>query len=79
MDIHNYIYGSANYFIDANLLGIIIGYFSFRLKFLNMSGAVAIYLLATIIYTIGGWMWTLPIFSFLFYPAFYLKLVNAKN
>lgn len=77
--IHNYLYGSANYFIDANLLGIIIAYFSFRLKFLNMSGAVAIYLLATIIYTIGGWMWTLPIFSFFILSSILSKIGKRQK
>ena len=41
-----------------------IAVLSWKLRFLAVSGAVAAFLLASIIFGIGGWKWTLPIFTF---------------
>ncbi len=37
---------------------------SYRLRFLSASGAVATFLLATIVFGFGGWKWTIPILAF---------------
>lgn len=45
-------------------LGLLVGIGAYRLRMLSASGAAATFLLATIVYGIGGWMWTLPLFVF---------------
>ena len=77
--LYNLTYGSLWYFIDGNLLGIIIAYFSYRLKLLTASGSVAVYLLASIIYSIGGWMWTMPIFVFFILSSLISKIGKSKR
>lgn len=37
---------------------------SFRARFLNASGSVAVFLLAFVIFGAGGWMWSVPILTF---------------
>ncbi len=51
-------------FILGTLLGAGIALVAWRLRMLALSGAVVTFLLATVIFGIGGWKWTLPIFAF---------------
>jgi uncharacterized protein (TIGR00297 family) len=51
-------------FLVGALLGAGIALLAWRLRMLALSGAVATFLLATVIFGIGGWKWTLPIFTF---------------
>ena len=51
-------------FAAAVLLGSIGAWMAFRVHFLSASGAVAMFLLALIIYGFGGLMWTIPILVF---------------
>ncbi len=48
----------------GTVLGGIVAYFSYRWKFLSASGAVATFLLASVIFGFGGWEWTIPILTF---------------
>jgi uncharacterized protein (TIGR00297 family) len=57
-------------FTAGVLLSILIAYASYRLKFLNASGSVAVVLLASTIYGIGGWQWTIPILIFFIFSSF---------
>ncbi|HLP17575.1 MAG TPA: DUF92 domain-containing protein, partial [Bacteroidota bacterium] len=41
-----------------------IAVISYRMKFLSASGAMATFILASVIYGIGGWLWTLPMVVF---------------
>ncbi len=63
----------------AVILGITIGAFSFYFNFLSLSGSVATFLLATVIYGIGGWMWTIPIFTFFMASSLLSKYGKAKK
>ncbi|MEX0601799.1 MAG: DUF92 domain-containing protein, partial [Bacteroidota bacterium] len=45
-------------------LAVLVAVVSFRVGFLDLSGAVATFLLATIVFGVGGWVWTLPILAF---------------
>ncbi|MCZ7557425.1 MAG: DUF92 domain-containing protein [Bacteroidia bacterium] len=54
----------AMLFLTGTILGSGIAYLAWRLRMLSLSGAVATFILATIIFGIGGWKWTLPIFTF---------------
>lgn len=56
--------GDAMLFLTGTFLGSGIGYLAWRLRMLSLSGAVATFILATMIFGIGGWKWTLPIFTF---------------
>ena len=51
-------------FIAATGLALCTAVVSYRSRFLEHSGAAATFLLATLVYGFGGWMWTLPILTF---------------
>ena len=51
-------------FLTAALLGLIIAVASYAARFLTLSGSLATFFLAVIIYGIGGWQWTVPIVIF---------------
>ena len=56
--------GGAYLFASGAALGAMVSVAAWRLRLLQKGGAVATFLLATIIYGSGGWMWTLPVFAF---------------
>lgn len=66
--LHYFITAAPNHIpvqmITAIILACVIGIASYYFKFLSLSGSIAAFLLATIIYGIGGWKWTIPIFTF---------------
>ena len=45
-------------------LGLLIAGAAYAARMLQASGAVATFLLAVIVFGVGGWQWTLPIFTF---------------
>jgi uncharacterized protein (TIGR00297 family) len=45
-------------------LGVAIAIVAFYARFLTASGAVATFLLASLVFGVGGWKWTLPILVF---------------
>lgn len=45
-------------------LGIVIAVAAYYARFLKASGSVATFLLASLIYGLGGWKWTVPILTF---------------
>jgi uncharacterized protein (TIGR00297 family) len=51
-------------FTIGTILAGFAAIFSYRLRFLTASGAVATFLLAAIIFGFGGWKWTVPILAF---------------
>ncbi|MBI2619145.1 MAG: DUF92 domain-containing protein [Ignavibacteriales bacterium] len=55
-DVQQFTMGSA--------FAIAVAVVSYQFKFLSASGAVATYLLATVVFGIGGWKWTIPILVF---------------
>jgi len=61
------------------LLGLIISLISYRLRLLNLKGAIATFLLAVIIFTLGSWMWTIPISSFFTLSSLLSKLRKKIN
>lgn len=56
------------------ILALTISVFSFRIHFLNASGSVSTFILATIIFGAGGWAWTIPILTF-----FLLSSILSKS
>lgn len=45
-------------------LGLALAITSYASKLLTLSGAVAAFVLAAVIFGVGGWKWTVPIFTF---------------
>ena len=52
---------------------------SFRLKFLDSSGAVATFILATLIFGVGGWNWAVPILLFFVSSSMLSKFGRARK
>jgi uncharacterized protein (TIGR00297 family) len=67
--------------VVAMMFAAAIGIVSLYFKFLAVSGSVATFLLATIIYGIGGWKWTTPILTFFIISSLLSKMgkVNKKK
>ncbi len=65
--------------VTATVLASIIGIISYRLKYLSLSGSIATFLLATIIYGIGGWEWTVPIFVFFIASSLLSKYGKSRK
>jgi uncharacterized protein (TIGR00297 family) len=63
----------------ALLLAGAIGLVSHRFHFLSPSGSLATFLLAVIVYGIGGWMWTLPILTFFIASSLLSKLGKSRK
>ena len=66
-------------FVIGSALGLFVGITAYALRMLKASGAVATYLLATVLYSIGGWQWTLPIFSFFLLSSLLSKWRKARK
>lgn len=59
-------------------LGIFIAFGAFYARFLTASGSVATFLLASLVYGVGGWKWTVPILVFFVLSSF-LSLIGKRN
>ena len=64
-------------FWGAIILGIVIVYPSFRFSLLKKSGAIAAFLLAVLIFGIGGLKWSVPLLFF-FFPASLLSKLRKR-
>jgi uncharacterized protein (TIGR00297 family) len=53
--------------------GIFISVASYKAKLLTSSGSVATFLLAVIVFGIGGWQWTIPLVTFFVLSSFISK------
>lgn len=61
------------------ILSISIGVLSYYFKFLNASGSVATFLLASTIFGLGGWQWTVPILTFFVFSSVLSKMGMKKK
>ncbi len=59
--------------------GVLIAYLSFRFKFLSLTGSIATFLLATVVFGIGGLSWTIPILTFFIPSSFLSKVGKSKK
>jgi uncharacterized protein (TIGR00297 family) len=66
-------------FLIAALFGIIIAVASYLARFLTLSGSLATFVLAVIIYGIGGWQWTVPILIFFVLSSFLSKYGRSRK
>lgn len=60
-------------------LAAIIAYLSFRVRFLTRGGAIATFLLAGLIFGLGGIKWSVPILTFFILSSILSKLRKKKN
>ncbi len=60
-------------------LAILIAVASYRLKFLSLSGSVATFLLAVVIFSVGGWKWTFPILTFFVLSSIISKVGKERR
>ena len=52
---------------------------SYALRFLSASGSVGTFLLATIVFGVGGWQWTVPILTFFLLSSLLSKLGKERK
>ena len=72
-------YHTPDQMVIAMIFAAVIGIVSIYFNFLAVSGSVATFLLATIIYGIGGWTWTIPILTFFVASSFLSKFGKARK
>lgn len=68
-----------NQMLSAVLFAAGIAIVSIYFKFLSPSGAAATFLLATIIFGIGGWRWTVPILIFFVASSLLSKIGKSRK
>ncbi|NOY76518.1 MAG: DUF92 domain-containing protein [Calditrichaeota bacterium] len=60
-------------------LAALVGFLSFKAQFLDASGAVSLFLLGTLIFGIGGWLWAIPILTFFITSSILSKLWKSRK
>jgi uncharacterized protein (TIGR00297 family) len=66
-------------FVTGLGLGLAIAVLSYYARFLKASGSVATFLLAGLVYGIGGWKWTMPILVFFVLSSLLSKAGKKKK
>jgi uncharacterized protein (TIGR00297 family) len=69
----------ADRYLAAALFGLIVAVAGFMARFLTRSGAMATYLLALIIYDVGGWQWAVPIVAFFVLSSLLSKYGRSRK
>jgi uncharacterized protein (TIGR00297 family) len=70
---------SINQFIFGFILAFLISVFSLKMNFLTISGSIATFILAFLIFSFGGWKWTVPILFFFIFSSLLSKIREKKN
>lgn len=60
-------------------LAALVGLLSFRAHFLDSSGTVALFLLGTLIFGVGGWLWAVPILTFFITSSILSKMWKSRK
>ncbi|MBN1480976.1 DUF92 domain-containing protein [candidate division KSB1 bacterium] len=60
-------------------LALVIALLSFRLRFLNDGGAVALFLLGTLIFGVGRWTFSVPILAFFVFSSLLSKMGGKRK
>ncbi|MBM4167572.1 MAG: DUF92 domain-containing protein [Ignavibacteria bacterium] len=71
VDLRQYALGTS--------LAIVIAVVSHYVRFLSLSGSVAVFLLASPVFGIGGWKWTIPILAFFVLSSVLSKLGKRRK
>lgn len=69
----------ANQFVLGFILSLLISIISKKLNFLTNSGAIAVFILAFLIFGFGGWQWTIPVLSFFVFSSLLTKIREKRN
>ena len=69
----------AQQFTLGAALAIFVAVASFRAGFLSPGGAVAAFLLAVVVFGMGGWKWTIPLVTFFLLSSVLSKLGSAEK
>lgn len=67
------------YLIYGVGLAAFVGWLSFRFRLLTVDGAAGAFLLGSVIFGIGGWMWALPILIFFISSSFLSRLGKRRK
>jgi len=65
--------------IAGFIFAVLISALSFRVGFLSSSGAAATFLMAVIIFGIGGWQWTIPMITFFILSSVISNMKNKRK
>ncbi len=65
---------AVSYYLLTYFLSLIISILSYKLKFLSSKGAFAVFLLAIVIFGLGGLNWTVPILVFFVFSSLLSKI-----
>ncbi len=69
--------------MEQVILGIVLGFAialtSYVARLLTLSGALATFFLAAVIFGVGGWKWTVPIFTFFCLSSLLSKVGQARK
>ncbi len=68
-----------NQFVIGIGLSAIVAVLSYKVKFLTSDGSAATFLLAGLIFGLGGWKWSLPILTFFILSSLLSKLRKKYN
>ena len=66
-------------FVIGVFLALIVAVLSYKAKFLTKDGSAATFLLAGIVFGLGGWKWSLPILTFFILSSLLSKIRKSKN
>jgi uncharacterized protein (TIGR00297 family) len=69
----------AEQFTIGTVLAGAVAYGSYRARFLALSGSVATFLLAVVVFGVGGWKWTVPIVVFFVLSSLLSKLGKSRK
>ncbi len=68
-----------NQFLFAFLLAFLISVVSYKLRFLSLNGSVGTFVLAVVIFGVGGWKWTVPILTFFVLSSLISKVGKERR
>jgi uncharacterized protein (TIGR00297 family) len=63
----------------AIAFGFIVAVVSYYLRFLTFSGALATFILAVVVFGLGGWQWTVPILTFFVSSSLWSKIGRSRK
>jgi uncharacterized protein (TIGR00297 family) len=69
----------SSQFVFGMILALCIAVISFHLRFLTASGGVATFILAQLIFGVGGWKWTSPILTFFILSSVLSKIGRKQK
>lgn len=72
-------YFSTQQLFSALILALIISLFSYKFKFLSVSGTISVFFMAIVIFAFGGWKWTLPMVTFFITSSLITKYNRIKT